>query len=1629
MHLSMSYKNASKWGLLVLLFGLVLSAVLAWLTGRINAQTIEQALREDAEQISENVINRINIYQYGLRGARGTIVTAGEHGISRASFHRYSLTRDVDHEFPGARGFGFIRRVPSADEAAFIARVRQDDWPDFNIRQLNQNDGERYVIEYIEPVDRNKAAVGLDIASETHRKAAADAAMLSGEVRLSAPITLVQATGKPLQSFLILQPIYRTGLVPKTEQERLSAGYGWSFSPLVTNEILTGLALNQKVTKLLLSDITQAEHPISFFETHLDDASPLSAYRHKMTKDIFGRQWQIEVIAYPSFIKSLHLNQPSLVLLSGSLFSLLLAALIAMWSISLQRKQQVLLEQARRASMLEHSLDGIISYDTKGQITSWNQGAEQLFGYTEAHALGQSCCKLIVPASIVQEERALFSEVLAGKTSLNRITSHQRQDGSHLSTSTTAVPIYDEHGKIAGMSQTIRDITAQLEAERHILSLNASLERQVTKRTHALQQALLENQTLLDTINQQLLYSVTDPNGVILEVNDNFCRISGFPREQLVGKTHAILQSGEHDASFWRAMWEHINSGQSWHGEICNRDKYQTLKWFDTVIGPVFDEYGKIERFVALRIDITDRKLTQIERNNLGSLLTNVLDAASEMSIIATDVQGNITIFNRGAERLLGYSAEEMIGQSTPAPLHLLEEVMIRSAELSAEYGKDIQGFDVFIYKARAEGSETRNWTYVRKDGSQFQVSLSVTAMRDSVGEIIGYLGIGVDISLMLLQQEALMTASNHLSKAAEVAQLGIWTWNLLGNSLEWNERMFAIYDQPESLREQGLTYEHWSMRVHPDDIAFADAKLKGAVEGTAQYDPIFRVVRTDGSIRYVQAAAQIERDKQGHAIRVIGINLDITEQQQLEETLREAKQEADAASAAKSAFLANMSHEIRTPMNAVLGMLQLIQYTSLSRQQQDYVNKTQTAAKSLLGLLNDILDFSKIDAGKLALDLHPCSIELLMRDLAVVLSGNHGDKDVEVMFDLDTALPPWLLADQLRLQQILVNLAGNALKFTHHGQVIVGIECLRHEADTVTVQISITDTGIGISDEQIERIFTGFEQAESSTSRRFGGTGLGLAISKRLIGLMGSELHVTSKVGVGSRFWFDVTFPIIQVEETRHTDLSGYRVLVVDDNELTVEILEKILTGFGCEVETALGGYSALAKVKQSHEKSTPFDVVLMDWRMPDLDGLQTAEMLRNSDANNQTPLVVMLTAYGHEVIAESQQIRHVPFVNFLTKPVTSQILAEAVLNAIEGKTMEAHPQPRSQRFLAGLTILVVEDNQLNRQVIDELLSYEGANVVLAEGGMEGVSLVLESGDLFDIVIMDMQMPDMDGLEATRRIRADGRFAALPILAMTANASQSDRQECLNAGMNDHVGKPIDMPLLLPSILRLVGREDMTSAEFEGHWPEATQEQSDEQLLDDIRLILRRFGGNQSFFQKMAKSFAPEMMKQLALFKQSTKIFDHSTAAAISHGIKGIASNFGARRLAAHAAYLEKQFKQECPELIDIKRWTDALEELINQSSQQLSTYFEVEECNAVISDNVEKAVYSSVSVQSVKTDLNTLMTLLKENNLEAMALTDQLAELLSGHPQWSILHGQVQALDFNQALDTLRIIMLEEA
>ncbi|EVT84349.1 sensor histidine kinase [Pseudomonas aeruginosa VRFPA09] len=399
---------------------------------------------------------------------------------------------------------------------------------------------------------------------------------------------------------------------------------------------------------------------------------------------------------------------------------------------------------------------------------------------------------------------------------------------------------------------------------------------------------------------------------------------------------------------------------------------------------------------------------------------------------------------------------------------------------------------------------------------------------------------------------------------------------------------------------------------------------------------------------------------------------MDITSDQQLQARLREAKEQADAASAAKSSFLANMSHEIRTPMNAVLGMLQLARQTDLNERQRDYLDKASSAATSLLGLLNDILDYSKIEAGKLVLEMLPFELEPLMQDLAVVLSGNQGDKDVEVIFDIDPELPSAVVGDRLRLQQILINLAGNALKFTARGHVLVSLRRLAHDAHLVRLRVLVADTGIGISAEQQQRIFEGFTQAEASTSRRFGGTGLGLFICKRLVDLMGGELRVESAPGSGSRFWFDLDLDVAHDQPLRAACPGAgepLRLLVADDNLVAGELLERTVGALGWRADCVGSGSEAVARVQAAMAEGRRYDVVLMDWRMPDLDGLSAAQLIRQLQGDLPPPMVIMITAYGREVLADARDHSAPPFVDFLTKPVTPKQLADSVLHALHGE------------------------------------------------------------------------------------------------------------------------------------------------------------------------------------------------------------------------------------------------------------------------------------------------------------------------------------------------------------------------
>ncbi|WP_080939796.1 PAS domain S-box protein [Chromobacterium violaceum] len=1727
---------ASATALLVLLLGAVLSLSLGWKVSRDNRERVDAELRREARQLGVEVAARIRRYQNGLSGARGAIASNGEHGINRQRFRVYTQSLNAAVEFPGLLGFGYARRVPPQRVAEFVRQERRDGEPGFSIRQLRPHEGERAVIVYFEPEPGNRFVIGVDIASEPSRRAAAEAALRSGQARLSEPIALMPHPEDKAQAFLLLLPVYAGGATPASEEGRLRAGFGWVFAPIRAQDAMAGLMADLPGVAVELADVTDGRKAV-FFQGGSNPAQSIAAASER--QPLFGRDWRLSLRAGPAFADSLKLPSAALVASSGLAASVLSALLALVVGRNRQRRRELLAAQSRLAAIVEGSVDAIISKTLDGVVTSWNLSAERLFGYRADEAVGQPLAKLIVPEDRRGEEVDILRRIARGERIEHFETVRMRKDGSLLIVSVSISPVLDEAGRVVGASKVLRDLSEQKRIKAELQVLSENLEQRVADRTAELDQAwrtlqtvldavpfiigywdcdqinrvanhayrtwfgidpgalpgmrmrdllgeplyqanlphieavlggepqvferqicgqdgvvrhslttylpdfvngevrgfyaivqdiseqvesrsrltsaLKERELLLDTINQQLLYTATDTDGRILEANDLFCQVHGYERKELLGWDHRKLSAGVHPAMFWQSLWRTIASGRVWRGEVCNQTREGRQRWFDTVIVPHAGDSGRIERYIALRIDITERKLADAELARVHGMLSNVLRAASEVAIIAADVHGVVSLFNSGAQRMLGYSENEMVGRAMLTHFHLPEELREHGEALSQRYERQVEGLRALVQEPEASGAETREWTYVRKDGSQLQVSLMVTAMRDADELVVGYLAIAADITIPQRQQRELVAARDQLQLAAEVAQLGVWSWSPADNQLRWNAQMFEIYRQPPELAERGLEYRHWRERVHPDDVDSVEADLRALLERGEAMDRVFRVRLPDGEMRYVQVGARLE--SHGDGVRVTGINRDITETRAYEQNLLEAKRQAEEASMVKSQFLANMSHEIRTPMNAVLGLLQLMQHTRLDERQLDYVGKIQAAAKSLLGLLNDILDFSKIDAGKLQLDLHPFDLEGLMRELAVVLSGNTNDKDVEVLFRMEPTLPAMLIGDRLRLQQILINLAGNALKFTTQGQVVLAVRERARREGEVELRIEVSDTGIGIAPEQLSRIFEGFSQAEASTTRRFGGTGLGLVISRRLVELMGGQLRVESQLGCGSRFWFDLTLgmaadqPLAQLPEP----LGQLNVLVVDDNPLAGEILMDTISTVGWRAEYADGGEEALEKVHGAGSAGQRYDVVLMDWRMPGLDGVGVAEVMRQQLAGDKPPVIIMVTAFGREVLAEAAERPNPPFNDFLTKPITPQQLVDAVVRSVTGEG-EAERTPATTAFgrrLDGMSVLLVEDNALNRQVASELLQEEGARVSLAEGGVSGVSQAVSADPPFDIVIMDVQMPDIDGLEATRRIRADMRCQRLPILAMTANASQADRAACLAAGMNDHVGKPIDIDELVPKLLALAGREggpDGTAASVPA--PRADDSGA---LVESLPSRLRRFGNKLRVYRAALATFRPECETLLSGIAESGRLDARPELASGLHTLKGLAATLGAQALSRLAAELEKRARDgEAISSEELER----LRGLLGDSVAQLFDSLPAEETGKTA---------KPLPDGDWRRQLRDILALLEDSNLAAIDLVDELLDRPLGAQEDSVreVAACVQRLQFEQAIAIVRELL----
>ena len=889
-------------------------------------------------------------------------------------------------------------------------------------------------------------------------------------------------------------------------------------------------------------------------------------------------------------------------------------------------------------------------------------------------------------------------------------------------------------------------------------------------------------------------YIATDLTGRITSVSSGFEQLTGYSRSEALGQRPSrLLQCEQSDPNEIRRIRESLRSSGYYVGEILNRSKQGRLYWVELHIQPHLNGEDEQIGFIASSIDVTQRRQSQMLMEEAERSKRNLLEALDHNAIVSvTDRQGVIQQANDGFCRISGYSREELVGQR--------HNIVNAGADNVVNWG--------LVWRTISEGRAWHGEVCNRaKDGHLYWVDTVIMPLFGTLGEVDSYVSVRFEITQLKLAQARAEEQTALLEGAIATIDEAFCIFDANERLVYFNEQYRQVYARSAERIVAGESFEN-IVRCGAENGQFPDAI--GRVEAwVAERMAFYRGGKGE----------LIQHLDNGRVLRVVerrmpngyvaGFRVDITD-------MVKAKEAAQAGESVKSQFLANMSHEIRTPMNAVLGMLALLRKTPMTGQQKDYAGKAERAGKALLGLLTDTLDLSKINASMMVLEQRPFRIGQVLRDLAEVFASTLTSPQVELLLELDPAADLTVLGDSLRLHQILLNLGSNAIKFTEEGHVLIGVRLVAREAQGVRLLFEVSDTGIGMDASFLRVIFDAFTQAQPATTSQHGGTGLGMAITNQLVKFMGSQLQVESEPGRGSRFFFEAE---LALDPATPACLPGAspgdgagtapQVLLGDDHPQSRELLGQMCRSLGWKAQVCASGAAALALLHEQATQGRRYDVVFMDCQMPGLSGLQACEQLRAW--NPETPVVLMVTLADLESMPPDA-VRPGLISGQIMKPVMASMLHDAWAT-LERQAARGGPGPApalapaqpalDDAPLAGLRLLLAEDNPVNQQLARELLVLEGAEVDIAANGQLAVEQALAASPPYDLVLMDIHMPLMDGLQATRKLRETLGPLELPIVAMTANAMSEDQQACLDAGMNGHVAKPLDMDELIDVILQ----------------------------------------------------------------------------------------------------------------------------------------------------------------------------------------------------------------------------------
>ena len=940
-----------------------------------------------------------------------------------------------------------------------------------------------------------------------------------------------------------------------------------------------------------------------------------------------------------------------------------------------------------------------------------------------------------------------------------------------------------------------------------------------------------------------------------------------------------------------------------------------------------------LHRRVAAKTAALEQALAEVRKANEASQESNerlsaTLDGIPDL-LFKFDRDGTYLDVFASQEYLLMAPKETLLGRNVRDVLpEAAARTVMQAIETAAENGSDYGRTMHFIREGEDywfELSTTRKKTNTLEAPRFLMLSHNITQRRKS------------EIALANAKEATLLAERDKIFRQLfDAAPVAIsYSKGEFIDSL--NQRFLDLFGYRQ---DEIATLNSWWVQAYPDPVYREEARLrwadavKCAQQGNGTIESLdYRVTTKDGKELTLLIGGQLIDDG------VIVTLTDITELKQVERELMVAKEAADAANAAKSLFLANMSHEIRTPMNAVIGMTELCLRSGLNERQRNYVSKIQGASAALLHVINDILDFSKIEAGKMQMESIPFEIEAVFEQLSAVLALSAEEQGVELILDVTDDIPSVLIGDPLRLGQVLTNLANNALKFSAGGTVRISVETVKQGNAAVTLQFCVADEGIGMTAEQVETLFQPFSQADASTTRRFGGTGLGLAISRHLVAMMQGEIWVNSQPNTGSTFYFTATFsPSADASRSGIAELADRLgehadrpVLVVDDNLLARSLLAKKIEQLGFRTHSAGNAEEALNCVAEHGGEN--YLCCFVDWRMPDVDGLTTIRLLRklfSYQEAQQIPPMILVTAYSHheELQAVGQEID-----SLLAKPITARHLYVELARCLgvfaprPVAWKDAQQTSNDWSIFRGIDVLLAEDIEINQEVIVELLSGVGIYARIANNGEEALAEVARK--VPDLILMDCQMPVMDGFTATRQLRSNPLWKSIPVIALTANAMSEDRERCLEAGMNSHVAKPLRMALLFAEMQSCLIHWSALAEAPPAKESTPPSDQATETLsIDgiDTAQALHYLSGNTVLYQRLLRRFndltLPGFAPQLA---EALAAHDWETLARVAHTLKGVALTLGANNLGQAATALEKASRQEDP--LAAKDWANRVQ------------------------------------------------------------------------------------------------------